>query len=86
MAESNQDQYESWNEENVRLGELNKKNYLGNRKGDVSTFKYWDISGKIYCKFGNVCYTLGPKIKFLSFILLDLQQTLALRYKTKVKV
>ena len=39
MAESNQDQYESWNEENVRLGELNRKNYLGNTKGDISTFK-----------------------------------------------
>ena len=86
MAESNQDQYESWNEENVRLGELNRKNYLGNTKGDISTFKYWDISGKIYYKFGNVYYTLGPKIKFSSFVLLDLQQTPGLRYKTKVEV
>ena len=47
MAESNQDQYESWNEENVGLGELHRKNYLGNMKGYVSTFKYWDILGKI---------------------------------------
>ena len=46
MVESNQDQYESWNEENVRLGELNKKNYLGNMEGEISTFKYWDISKK----------------------------------------
>ena len=46
MAESNQDQYESWNEENVRLGELNKKNYLGNMEGDMTTFKYEDISEK----------------------------------------
>ena len=29
MVESNQDQYESWNEENVRLGELNRKNIWG---------------------------------------------------------